>query len=725
MSKIDEIGREAENNDNDGVSNTISNSNEETTFRVSCLPEMMFETQSHTCNEDRPSTPDVVSEPSVDDIGGLQELRTGTISFNTRHNKEEPADSEKKSETTKSEKNYREMDLEKSSSNESAGSFAADGGKKRCNSDVDYSDALEKQDVADAVVNPNYPDMDFLDVSGDNLSNPSNESECLVTDFVDAEDADLSSLNPRDAASEYPHPDVVADFSALDISDDVAMMTVGVSMTEGAFGPSIAKDDEADDAEEDDEQLETTTVIDAWSPLLEIRNRELGYSRRQNGSLSFTCRAGGSVRLAEKLKLYASLKNHSGCVNALHFNDSGTLLASGSDDLSIVIWNWVESKMYFAFDSGHRSNVFQCKFMPYTGDCHLVSCARDGQVRLAELSSTGACRVTKKLAHHRGAAHKLALLSGSSHVFYSCGEDAVAFEIDLRQDKPNKLFTTKEKNCKIELYSIHSNPLKPNEFCVGGREHYVRIYDTRKINENENGGILKKFCPPHLFGTENKANITCALYNFDGTEIIASYNDDDIYLFDSTQNDGFNHYIQKYSGHRNSATVKGVNFYGPKSEFIVSGSDCGNVFVWERKSGKIVNYFAADEGGVVNVLEPHPFFPFLATSGLDHDVKVWLPLATEPADLTGLAKVVKKNKKNRESDRTESSDLDSHVMWLLMHHLRRSSRRQTRHMRRDDEDEDDEPGSSSSQDSDDNEDVDEDDEDADEQEGGPNRCAQS
>jgi len=46
-------------------------------------------------------------------------------------------------------------------------------------------------------------------------------------------------------------------------------------------------------------------------------------------------------------------------------------------------------------------------------------------------------------------------------------------------------------------------------------------------------------------------------------------------------------------------TVKGVNFYGPKSEFIVSGSDCGNVFIWHRESARIVNYFHADEGGVV------------------------------------------------------------------------------------------------------------------------------
>lgn len=33
---------------------------------------------------------------------------------------------------------------------------------------------------------------------------------------------------------------------------------------------------------------------------------------------------------------------------------------------------------------------------------------------------------------------KLALLCDSSHIFYSCGEDAVSYEVDLRQEKPNK-----------------------------------------------------------------------------------------------------------------------------------------------------------------------------------------------------------------------------------------------------------------------------------------------
>ena len=41
----------------------------------------------------------------------------------------------------------------------------------------------------------------------------------------------------------------------------------------------------------------------------------------------------------------------------------------------------------------------------------------------------------------------------------------------------------------------------------------------------------------------------------------------------------------------------------------------------------------------INVLEPHPHAPVLATSGLDNDVKIWSPTAEHPTKLTGLRKV--------------------------------------------------------------------------------------
>ena len=41
----------------------------------------------------------------------------------------------------------------------------------------------------------------------------------------------------------------------------------------------------------------------------------------------------------------------------------------------------------------------------------------------------------------------------------------------------------------------------------------------------------------------------------------------------------------------------------------------------------------------VNCLEPHPNAPILATSGLDHDIKLWVPTAKEPTSLDGLKNV--------------------------------------------------------------------------------------
>lgn len=82
-------------------------------------------------------------------------------------------------------------------------------------------------------------------------------------------------------------------------------------------------------------------------------------------------------------------------------------------------------------------------------------------------------------------------------------------------------------------------------------------------------------------------------------------------------------------------TIKGVNFFGPSSEYVISGSDCGNVFIWDRKTESIVQWMAADQEGVVNCLEGHPSFPILATSGLDSDVKIWMPTKTDGVSAIG------------------------------------------------------------------------------------------
>jgi WD40 repeat protein len=40
------------------------------------------------------------------------------------------------------------------------------------------------------------------------------------------------------------------------------------------------------------------------------------------------------------MELQRTLEGHGGCVNTVSFNPAGDLLVSGSDDQSVMLWDW-------------------------------------------------------------------------------------------------------------------------------------------------------------------------------------------------------------------------------------------------------------------------------------------------------------------------------------------------------------------------------------------------
>ena len=60
---------------------------------------------------------------------------------------------------------------------------------------------------------------------------------------------------------------------------------------------------------------------------------------------------------------------------------------------------------------------------------------------------------------------------------------------------------------------------------------------------------------------------------------------------------------------------------GPQDEFVASGSDDGNFFVWHKTKGTILGIYEGDSS-VVNMVEGHPHLPLVAVSGIDTTVKV-------------------------------------------------------------------------------------------------------
>ena len=86
----------------------------------------------------------------------------------------------------------------------------------------------------------------------------------------------------------------------------------------------------------------------------------------------------------------------------------------------------------------------------------------------------------------------------------------------------------------------------------------------------------------------------------------------------------YSSHTRVYKGHCNERTVKDVNYYGLNDEYVVSGSDDGNFFIWDRKTSKILNILEGD-GEVVNVVQGHPYEPMIACSGIDSTVKIFGP----------------------------------------------------------------------------------------------------
>ena len=128
----------------------------------------------------------------------------------------------------------------------------------------------------------------------------------------------------------------------------------------------------------------------------------------------------------------------------------------------------------------------------------------DLQVRLAELSVTGSLRSTKKLAQHRGPAHKMTLLPDSPYIVLSAGEDGQVLSwhwswsitcfpagfvhwYQRAQTWQDIAFTEwkrqKGMHCngqvivrfnpifQVPIYSIHSSPTNSHLFCTSGRSN--------------------------------------------------------------------------------------------------------------------------------------------------------------------------------------------------------------------------------------------------------------
>ncbi|PUZ40311.1 hypothetical protein GQ55_9G412800 [Panicum hallii var. hallii] len=413
----------------------------------------------------------------------------------------------------------------------------------------------------------------------------------------------------------------------------------------------------------------------------------------------FARRAAGSEDLVMRLQIHRKLDRHTGCVNTVGFNEVGDTLISGSDDQMVMLWDWDTGAVKLEFHSGHGGNVFQARFMPCRDDRTIVTCAADGEVRLAKIQDGGDVSTTL-LGEHGGRAHNLAVEPSSPYIFYSCGEDGLVQHFDLRTNTATKLFLCRSSLRKsglascVHLNAIAIDPRNPNLFAVGGSNAYARVYDIRKHKWDGSSDFAHPsdcYCPPHLVD-DKRVGITGLAFSH-LSELLVSYNEENIYLFPKNgglgsdpkssikigANEGYKSTMaasgqdiaqpapQVYVGHCNRKTVKRVTFIGPNDEYVASGSDCGRIFIWRKRDGRFLRAMEGDEC-IVNCIEPHPHDMTIASSGIDNDVKMWTPSAIERAPVVNIEELRPRKRRAK----LWHFDLPE----LLIQHLLASERRQ-------------------------------------------------
>ncbi|PWA64150.1 WD40 repeat-containing protein [Artemisia annua] len=175
--------------------------------------------------------------------------------------------------------------------------------------------------------------------------------------------------------------------------------------------------------------------------------------------------------------------------------------------------------------------------------------------------------------------------------------------------------------------------------------HNSNVYQAKIVPETDEQSIVTCAADEqHLLGDEN-VGITGLAFS-EHSELLVSYAEEFIYCFskdmgwgngvttiladhltvdsDVEMETGSKPGSQLFKGHRNCVAVKGVSLFGPKCEYVPSGSDCGRMFIWRKKDAKLVRLIEADKE-VVNCIEAHPDIPILASSGIDNDIKIWTP----------------------------------------------------------------------------------------------------
>ncbi|CAD7011588.1 WD and tetratricopeptide repeats protein 1 [Ceratitis capitata] len=266
----------------------------------------------------------------------------------------------------------------------------------------------------------------------------------------------------------------------------------------------------------------------------------------------------------DRLEQEATLRGHQGCVNCLEWSSNGRILASGSDDFCVMLWDPFRKRCIRNIPTKHCGNIFSVKFLPRHNDALIATGAADRSIYVFDINRPNDAILS--CSCHVGRVKRLATAPDSPFVFWSAGEDGSILQLDTRDQhrcitEGNRvrlisLATYLDSNAEAKCLAV--NPLRTELLAVGANDPYARIYDRRMIrpvsSQISNGtglasapdtadGVIPRdcvayYCPGHISKDNCKVvehdtrAITYLTFNSIGTELLVNMGGEHIYLYD-------------------------------------------------------------------------------------------------------------------------------------------------------------------------------------------------